>query len=207
VGATSADPVVASPIIVTLEKVRQVVSATQDAVIGVSLDGRVLWRYPFPGGNGSTTPVLSDDTIVVSSPDGMVAIKPSLRDGAWTAEAIWNTKDVSMYLSNPVVVQGTLYGLSTRSRGQFFAIDAKTGGVLWLGSPREAENTAVVKSGNLLFLLNDDGKLIVAKASRSGFEPVARYTVADSATWAQPTISGNRLFVKDVASLSLWTFD
>ena len=197
----------ASPIIVTLEKVRQVVSATQDAVIGVSLDGRVLWRYPFPGGNGSTTPVLSDDTIVVSSPDGMVAIKPSLRDGAWTAEAIWNTKDVSMYLSNPVVVQGTLYGLSTRSRGQFFAIDAKTGGVLWLGSPREAENTAVVKSGNLLFLLNDDGKLIVAKASRSGFEPVARYTVADSATWAQPTISGNRLFVKDVASLSLWTFD
>ena len=31
-------------------------------------------------------------------------------------------------------------------------------------------------------------------------------TVADSATWAQPTISGNRVFVKDVTSLALWTF-
>jgi hypothetical protein len=31
-----------------------------------------------------------------------------------------------------------------------------------------------------------------------------RYTVADSATWAQPAVSGNRIFVKDLTSLSLW---
>jgi outer membrane protein assembly factor BamB len=112
-----------------------------------------------------------------------------------------------MYVSNPVVVADTLFGLSHRARGQFFALDAKAGTVLWLGPPREAENTALVKAGDLLFLLNDDAELIVAKASRSRFEPIARYTVADSATWAQPTISGNRIFVKDVTSLSLWTFD
>ena len=34
-----------------------------------------------------------------------------------------------------------------------------------------------------------------------------RYRVADSATWAQPAVSGNRLFVKDVESLALWTLD
>jgi hypothetical protein len=28
--------------------------------------------------------------------------------------------------------------------------------------------------------------------------------VADSATWAQPTVSGDRLFVKDVSWLTLW---
>ena len=43
------------------------------------------------------------------------------------------------------------------------------------------------------------------KASRSAFEVVRRYTVADSATWAQPTIAGNRLYVKDVSTLALWT--
>jgi hypothetical protein len=47
----------------------------------------------------------------------------------------------------------------------------------------------------------------VAKSSLTGFEPLKRYTVADSATWAQPTISGNRVFVKDVSSLALWTLD
>jgi hypothetical protein len=33
------------------------------------------------------------------------------------------------------------------------------------------------------------------------------YTVADSATWAQPVISGNRVLIKDVSSLTLWTLD
>jgi outer membrane protein assembly factor BamB len=198
----------ASPIAANLGGTRQVVSATQDSVIGVSLDGRVLWRYPWEGGGGSTTPVLSDETIIVSAPDkGVAALRPTIRDGAWVAETVWATKDVSMYVSNPVVVAGTLFGLSTRARGQFFALDAKTGRILWLGPPREAENTALVKTGDLLFLLNDDAELIVAKASRNGFEPIVRYTVADSATWAQPTISENRIFVKDVTSLSLWTFD
>jgi hypothetical protein len=28
--------------------------------------------------------------------------------------------------------------------------------------------------------------------------------VATSDTWAQPVISGNRIFVKDVSSLTLW---
>jgi hypothetical protein len=56
-----------------------------------------------------------------------------------------------------------------------------------------------------LFLLNDDAELIVAGASPTGLEPVRRYTVADSPTWAQPTISGNRVFIKDVAHLAMWT--
>jgi outer membrane protein assembly factor BamB len=197
----------ASPIFVALERTQQVVSATQDAVIGVSLDGRVLWRFPLDSRNGVTTPVLGDGTIIVGSPDRVIAFRPRLRDGVWAVETVWETKDVTMYVSNPVLVDGVLYGLSTKQRGQFFAIDAKTGHVLWLGPPREADNTAVVKAGQLLFLLNDDAELIVARASRKTFEPIVRYTVADSATWAQPAISGNRIFVKDVSSLTLWTVD
>ena len=195
----------ASPIVVALERTPQLVSATQDFVIGVSFDGQILWRFPFDGKNGSTTPVLSNDTIIASSPDRVIAFRPRLRDGVWSVETMWETKDVSTYLSTPVVVNGVLYGLSTKARGQFYAIDAKTGQVLWLGSPREADNTALVKAGQLLFLLNDDAELIVARASRKAFDPIARYIVADSATWAQPVISGDRIFVKDVASLTLWT--
>jgi len=33
---------------------------------------------------------------------------------------------------------------------------------------------------------------------------VTRYEVADSTTWAQPTISGNRLFIKDDSTVTLW---
>ena len=78
---------------------------------------------------------------------------------------------------------------------------------LWQGGPREADHTAIVKSGGLLFLLNDDAELVVARASRTAFEPIARYTVAESATWAQPLMSGDRVFIKDVSSLTLWTWN
>jgi outer membrane protein assembly factor BamB len=195
----------ASPILVSLEQTQQVVSATQDFVIGVTLDGRVLWRFPLDSKNGATTPVLANDTIIVSASERVVAFRPRLRDGLWSVETMWETKDVSTYVSSPVLADGVLYGLSTKQRGQFFAIDAKTGQVLWLGEPREADNTAVVKSGHILFLLNDDAELIVARASRRAFEPIVRYTVADSATWAQPAISGDRIFIKDVSALTLWT--
>jgi len=195
----------ASPILVTLDGTMQVVSVTLDYVIGVSLDGRILWRFPFDAKGGATMPVLNNDTIIVNSPDRVIAFRPRLRDGAWIVETMWETKDVSTYLSTPVVVDGVLYGLSTKQRGQFYAVDAKTGHVLWLGTPREADNTALVKAGRLLFLLNDDAVLIVARSNRKAFDPIARYMVADSATWAQPAISGDRLFIKDVNTLALWT--
>ena len=198
----------ASPIIVTLDGVRQIVTMTQSAIIGVSLpDGVVLWRFPWRGGTGGPTPVMAGDTIIVSAGEGTTGIRAMRRDGRWTAEAVWQTKDVAMYISSPVVIGETLFGLSTKSRGQFFAIDARTGTTLWLGQPRQAANTALVKAGNLVFYLNDDAELTVATSSRTRFEPLKRYTVADSATWAQPLISGKRIFIKDVSSLTLWTVD
>jgi outer membrane protein assembly factor BamB len=199
----------ASPIMVELGGTRQVVSMTQQSVVGVSAsDGTLLWQYPWLSSMtpSAITPILYGETIIVSGQAmGVKALKPTRLDGKWVADMVWETKEVSMFLSNPVLVGDTLYGLSERASGQFFALDARTGKVLWLGPPREAANTAIVKAGDLLFFLNDDAELIVARSSPKGFEPLKRYTVADSATWAQPTISGNRVFVKDVSSLVLWT--
>ena len=128
---------------------------------------------------------------------GIRVLQPHRHETGWVVESAWRNDDVSTAMTNPVVVADTLFGLSERRRGQFFALDADTGATLWLGSPRQAENTAIVKTGQFLFLLNDDAELIVARASCAGFEPTARYTLADSPTWAQPAISGNRFFVKE----------
>ena len=201
----------ASPMIVELDGVRQVVTMTQESVIGVALsDGSRLWEYPWSSRSSPSaiTPIVYDRTLIVSSQAmGVAALKPAQRGDKWIVERVWETRDVSLFLSNPVVVGDTLFGLSEKARGQFFALDAKSGKVLWLGPPRQASNTAVVKAGNLLLLLNDDAELVVARSSRNGFEPLKRYTVADSATWAQPAVSGNRIFVKDLSSLSLWTLN
>jgi len=201
----------ASPIIIELGGIRQVVTMTQDSVLGVSLsDGAKLWEYPWQSRStpSAITPIVYQETLIVSSQAmGVTALKPARRGDKWVVDRVWETREVSLFLSNPVVVGDTLFGLSEKARGQFFALDAHSGKVLWLGQPRQASNTAMVKAGNLLLLLNDDAELIVARSSRNGFEPLKRYIVADSATWAQPAVSGNRIFVKDVSSLSLWTLN
>lgn len=204
-------PAYASPIIADLSGTRQVIALTQRNIIGVSAaTGALLWQRPFENqfSNNAITPILYRDTIIMSGYEkGVTAFKPVKRGDTWETETRWETQEVSLFTSNPVLVGDTLYGLSQRASGQFFALDARTGKVLWLGPARQATNTAVVKAGDLLFLLNDDAELIVAKSNPSGLEVLRRYTVADSATWAQPAISGSRVFVKDVSALALWTLN
>jgi outer membrane protein assembly factor BamB len=199
----------ASPMIMDLGGVCQIVTMTWEGVLAVSpADGSTLWQYPWRSRTtpSAITPIRYEDTLIIGGEGmGVRALKPVKRGGAWAVDLVWETQDVSLFLSNPVVIGDTLFGLSEKARGQFFALDAKSGKVLWLGPPRQASNTAVVKAGKVLLLLNDDGELIVARSSKDGFEPLKRYVVANSETWAQPAVSGARIFVKDTTSLSLWT--
>ena len=149
----------------------------------------------------------ADGTEIVSGLEkGVTAFKVMKRDGQWTTDNVWDNQDVSLYMTNGVIVRDMLVGMSHRNSGQFFALDAKTGKTLWTSAPRQATNAAIVRAGDVVFLLKDDAELIVAKPSASGLDPVKRYTVADSATWAAPTVAGNRMFVKDTSALALWTW-
>jgi hypothetical protein len=64
----------------------------------------------------------------------------------------------------------------------------------------------MVRAGNTIFSLQDDAEMVVLRASRERFDPIRRYEVATSATWAQPAIVRDRIYVKDVSNLALWTF-
>jgi outer membrane protein assembly factor BamB len=202
-------PAYGSPIVTEVDGTRQVITLTQENLVGVSAaTGELLWRRPFTTSysQNAITPLLYGQTVIVSGLEkGVTAFRITKRNGQWVTENVWENPAVSMYMSNAVIVRDTLFGLSHTKSGQFFCLDAKTGKTLWTTRGREATNAAIVRAGDLLFVLKDDAELIVARGSTAGFEPVRRYSVAESATWAQPVISGNRLFVKDVSTLALWT--
>ena len=203
-------PGYASPIAAELSGTRQIVTLSQDNLVGLDPGtGQVLWQQPFKTNLwvNVMTPLVYRDTVIVSGNEiGVQAFTVAKRGGAWTIERAWVNTEVPFHLSNPVLADGTLYGQSNKSAGQFCAIDAATGRTLWKTQGREADSTAVARAGNVLLLLKDSAELIVAQASPKGFEPIQRYTVADSATYAAPAIVGNRLFVKDTSRLALWTF-
>ena len=208
---TGDGPAYASPMVAELDGVRQIVTVTQAHIVGVAADsGTLLWERPFvsQSTNNSITPILDGESVIVTGHNlGVVKFRPRRQNGQWTTETVWETDDVSMFMSNPVLAGNTLFGMSHLSAGQFFALDAGNGTTLWRTEGREATNSAVVLAGDLLFLLNNDGDLVVARTSRTGFTQVTRYEVSDSATWAQPTISGNRVFIKDESHVTLWTVE
>jgi outer membrane protein assembly factor BamB len=206
---TGDSPAYGSPIVVELGGTRQLVTFTHRNLVGVALaSGELLWQRPFrtPSDTTSQTPILFRDTIIQNGRDnGVTAFRAVRQDGKWTTEDVWQTKEVSLHMTNGVAIDGVLYGLSHLSAGQYFALDLATGSVLWKSEPRQAENAGMVRAGDTIFSLEDDGEMVIMKATRAAMSVVRRYDVADSQTWAQPAISGTRLYVKDIAHLTLWT--
>ena len=204
-------PAYGSPLVFNLSGTRQVVTFTQENLVGVAVaDGQLLWSRPYttPSDTTSQTPILHEDTVIeMGRGNGVTAFLAVPRGDAWTTEDTWHTDEVSMHLSDAVAIDGVLFGLSHFNSGQYFGLDLDTGRVLWTSDPRQAEHAAITRAGNTIFSLEEDGELVIIDLEITRLAERARYTVATSETWTQPVVSGNRVFVKDVSTLALWTID
>ena len=112
-----------------------------------------------------------------------------------------------MRFSSPVQKGNLVFGFTNRNGGMFFCVDAESGKTMWTSEPKQGDNAVIMISGDLLFLLKDNAELIVARASGAGFEPLHRYQVADSATYANPLMMPKGLVIKDNTSLSLLNWE
>jgi outer membrane protein assembly factor BamB len=202
-------PSYSSPILTTLLGHEQIVIQVHRKLLGVDpAAGRVLWSVPFvtPCDQNIVTPLAVGNRLLVSSLDkGTLAIELTRSGSAWTPRVAWQTADVSMYMSSPVVVNGKVVGLSHRKKGQFFALDPATGSVPWLSEGGQGENAAFVAVGESLLVLQGDGTLLVLPGDAAEFAPIRKYQVAASATFAHPVPTGTGLLVKDEVGLSLFT--
>jgi len=208
---TGDSPAYGSPMIADLAGTRQVIAFTNQNLVGVAAsNGQLLWTRKFvtPSNTTSQTPIIYKDTVIQAGREnGFTAFKVVKNGSTWSTQDVWHTDEASVHMSNSVVIDAVLYGLSHLNSGQYFALDLDTGKVLWKSPPRQAENAAIVRGGNTLFLLQNDAKLLVMRANRTAFNPLKNYEVAAGETWAQPVVAGNRLFVKDVSNLTLWTLN
>lgn len=183
----------------------QIVAVGADKMFAVRpADGGVLWQFPFttPYSQNSVTPFVYADTVIYS---GLSQPVSAIRVSGATPQKVWENKEVGMYMNSPVLAAGLLYGLSHRNKGQLFSLDPKTGKTIWTSEGRQGENSALIARGDQVFNLTTDSELHVLRASPKGLEPVRKYTVANSPTWAHPVLLGERVLVKDLDTLALWT--
>ncbi len=199
-----------SPIAVEIDGVRQIIQFADPGLAGIdSKTGKKLWSYAFPqrrNVQNTATPNFYKGRLIIGGEDrGMRCVEPKKVGETWQAKEIWSQDEVSLDMSTTVVNEDAVYGFSHRKRGQFFCLNPDTGKVWWKGDGRAGKNVAFLAVPQHVLAMVDDGELQVLKASKEGYEKLRSYEMADSPTWSPPVLLKDKLLIKDVKTLTLWS--
>lgn len=221
-----------SPVLMTVDGVKQVVTPADGILAGVAFDdGKLLWKVNIGTNwkNNYSTPIVDGNTVYYSitpgaGKSGFIALKIEKKDGAFTASEIWK-KDPAAGYHTPLLRDGLIYGVSERGNN-FFCLDAKTGEQKWTDNAKHGDCGCILSVGSVLVSLDSNKDLIVFRPGSKEYSEITRYRVASEPTWSVPILAGNRIYVKDHAkdkgkakgkdndkgkakegSLTLWTLE
>jgi outer membrane protein assembly factor BamB len=175
------------PVIIEHANTRQLIIWHPQAVTSLNpATGVVYWEQPFKinAGLSVATPVWSGPLLLVSSfYDGSMML--TLDNQKPRADVLWkgvshseiDTDGLHALVTTPVIVGDYLYGIC--SYGQLRCLNARTGARVWesLELTQEKARWAsgfLVRHGDLFFINNDHGDLIVASLSRDGYREISR---------------------------------
>jgi hypothetical protein len=204
-------PGYASPALLTVDGVKQIVTLTEKNVVGVGVaDGKQLWQLHFaPQGMAynAATPIIDGQTVIYTGQGrGTKAVKIEKQGDSFAPKELWSNADLGVQFNTPVLKDGLLFGLS--DKGTFFCINAKTGETAWTDTTKRGGNFgALLDAGSVILALPSTSELIAFKPADKEYVEVAKLKVADTPTYAHPVIAGNRVFVKDNETVTLWTME
>ena len=205
-------PEYSSPSLLTVEGTTQIVTLTEKSIVGIGvIDGKLLWRLPFVPERrayNAATPIIDGQTVIYTGAGrGTKAVKIEKQTDGFAAKEIWSNAELAPQFNTPVLKEGMLVGLS--NRGNFFCIDNRTGQTAWVDPTQNDRGgfAALVDAGSVILALPSSSELVVIAPNTKEYTELARIKVAEKATYAHPVIAGNRIYIKDEDSLSLWTIE
>jgi hypothetical protein len=75
------------------------------------------------------------------------------------------------------------------------AIDLKTGNLLWQN--RDFARSTFIHADGKLIVVDEDGNVGLATASREGLKVLAKASLLKNRAWTVPTLVGSRLYIRD----------
>lgn len=176
--------------------------------------GKVLWEYPWAIHAGLTVPMprkLDDRLFLTSFYEG----PRMLRVGVDDAEVLWRgngeneqkTDKLHSIMPTPVVTPDNIFGIC--SYGQLRCLDTDTGERVWetleaTGSGRWW-NAFLIPQGDRYFIHNEQGDLIIAELSESGYKEVSRAKLVEPTRpvqrrmtiWSHPAFAMQSVFARN----------
>lgn len=188
----------AHPILANVAGAEQLIVFAGDAVVGTDpRKGKTLWRKPWETSYqvNSSTPVYREPNLFVTSSYGMGCIM--LRLSPDRAAKVWSNKSVKSKFQQTILDGDSLYA---NNAGQLVCLSWPDGAVKWKADKSDVplgENGSIVRAGDKLLALSDEGQLSLLRATPAGVESLARAQVVEGPeVWATPLLYGGRLYVK-----------
>jgi len=199
-----------SPVLVTWQGVRQLLTMTQKSVLSVDPEtGKLLWSYPHPTRNDQNidAPLFHDGYVHVASGHSggstLLKINP---DGHGVAE-VWSNKELDNCHGGVLLLHGCLYGSACRSGGKmFFCADFLTGKVKQ-SDPKMAKLSLACADG-MLYGLSNLGRMLLLSVSPGAFQVVSQFDVPkenNDEYLSHPVICGGRLYVRHGKELYVYS--
>ena len=163
---------------------------------------RVPWKTQYD--TNSTTPLIVDDTIFISTGYGKGCGLFQVRGGKLTK--IYTNKTMANHFNNSVLVDGHLYGFNGNShrssKVSLVCMEFKTGKEKWRETGLLGCGSLIAADGKLI-VLSDRGVLYVAEASPKGFLPTARAQLVGDAKdrrnrcWTIPVLANGKIYARN----------
>ena len=201
-----AGPGYASPFVAAIGDTSHLITMTDSSVLGLDArSGQQLWSIPFPDEwhENIATPIWTGTHLVVSGTrQGTHAYTISKSGATWTTTQTWKNTMAAMYMSTPVLADGLIIGLSARQKGQFVALDVRTGDMKWSSAGRAADHASVLLTSGHVVYLTSGGELLLVKRRVDRYGQEQSYGVADRATYAVPTFLNGDLIIRDTTHVT-----
>jgi outer membrane protein assembly factor BamB len=192
----------ASPIIISVDGQEQLIVFGGNEIVGVNpADGTVFWTHPHKTewGLNISTPVWGDGNLLLVSSaysSGARLLKLSQAGGKTSVQELWYQNRMRTHIGTII----RLGDFAVGSSGDFgpcptVGVDLKTGTVLW--QSRDFARSTFLYADNKLVIVDEDGNLGLATASRGGLKVLAKAPVLANIAWTVPTLVGTKLYVRD----------
>jgi outer membrane protein assembly factor BamB len=196
-------PGYASPIAITAAGMRQAVFFTGSSVSALApLDGRPLWRVPWETSydvNAATPLFIAPDKLFVSSgyDTGAAVFQIHAGGGQVAVTPVWQSRVLKNQFSSTVLAGDYLYGFDN---GTLKCVKAQTGEERW--KQRGLGHGSLILAGDLLVVLSESGKLVLADASPDAYHERASYQALSGRCWSGPSLAGGKLFLRNAEAMA-----
>jgi hypothetical protein len=187
-----------------------IVGYLQNALVIVdAATGKVVSRQALSSGydEHSAWPIYQEPHLLLTGPFRAAAVRWKLQpgpNGAVQCRPDWTSRELGNDILSSVLYQGHIYGFDLRqlqaskhraSRGAFKCLEWASGKVRW--STDRVGHASVLAADRKLFLFNDTGSLILARADPASYQELGRTQLfEDEMCWTPPLLWHGRLFVR-----------